>query len=442
MSGDNNGRPSSWSAKLDELAAGKDNGGEMRRLFCVCAGNLPMEQWVDYPASNYKAAIENPGQAWNALCIGSFTEFNQLSTGPDRTGYMTLALRGAMAPSSRTAQSWDSHSPKKPDVVFEGGNAAIRQQRDLPMKFPELLLLSTGQDFRRNIFCTFDGTSAATALASRLAAHIQDLYPTYWPETIRGLMIHCAEWTTAMWANVPTNAGGPVRLTEKQRRTILLGTVGYGVPNIQSTLSSEQNRAILVAQDEIQPFRAADSSAKYNEYHVYTLPWPNGVLESLFDQEVRMRVTLSYFVEPNPGNRVTSRYRYPGCRLKFKVSAPGQGVEDLKAQINKFAADEARNTSRTVVLGDNDGWLLASNEVFRGSVHSNIWEGPAANLLDMKHLAIFPTTGWWKTRTGLHKADSKIKYSLIVSLESASADIDLYAEIENQITIPIQVQVS
>ncbi len=35
---------------------------------------------------------------------------------------------------------------------------------------------------------------------------------------------------------------------------------------------------------------------------LHRLPWPKEVLEQLGGLEVRMRVTLSYFIEPSPGS--------------------------------------------------------------------------------------------------------------------------------------------
>ena len=35
----------------------------------------------------------------------------------------------------------------------------------------------------------------------------------------------------------------------------------------------------------------------------FELPWPRDVLQGLGEQSVRLRVTLSYFIEPNPGRR-------------------------------------------------------------------------------------------------------------------------------------------
>jgi len=440
MDEEHDGRPSSWSSRVDQLAAGEDNGGQVRRLICVGAGNVAKDRWNDYPQVNNASPVENPGQAWNALCVGGFTELSRLDGADGRQGYSPIALQGALAPCSRTSHRWAADWPAKPDIVFEAGNGAGRAQRDMPMSFPELQLLSTEADYRRIPITSFDGTSAATAMASRFAANLWYANPQFWPETLRGMMVHCAEWTTAMEGSAPvTNPGSSVRLTDKQRREFLLKSVGYGTPRPESAIGSAPNRATLISQAELQPFRVDGTASKYNEYHVYSMPWPREVLEGLVDEDVRMRVTLSYFVEPNPGNRVTSRYRYPGCRLRFKVSAPGQGVDDLKAQINHIAETRAAAEAREWVQAGNEGWLLGPNNIFKGSVHSDIWEGSAAALLSMRHIAVFPTSGWWKTRLGLNKAGSSMKYSLIVSLESARADIDLYAEIANQIAVPIAV---
>lgn len=436
----NDGRPSSWSSRVDQLAAGVDNGGETRRMICVSAGNVPVSEWNDYPRANDKHPIQNPGQAWNALCVGSCTELHRLSQQTQDQGYRSIASQGGMAPCNRTSVPWVPEWPTKPDIVLEGGNAAAREQRDLPYQAPELLLLSTEAGFRDALFRTFDGTSAATALAARMAAHIVHAYPDYWPETIRGLMVHSAEWTAAMEAAIPWADAHGARFTERQRLEMLVRMVGLGKPEIGRALGGQPNRATLISQAVLQPFKSDDTGAKYNQYDVYTLPWPQTGLQRFYEHDVRMRVTLSYFIEPNPGNRVTTRYRYPGCRLKFRVSSPGQTVEDLKAEINKYAADEAQQTARPWLRGDNNGWKLGPQRVFKGSIHTDIWEGSAAQLLSMKHIAVYPTAGWWKTRLGLKRADSQIRYSLIVTLEAPDLEVDLYAEIANQIAVPIVLE--
>jgi hypothetical protein len=41
-------------------------------------------------------------------------------------------------------------------------------------------------------------TSAATAQVARIAAAISADYPELWPETVRALVVHSAEWTAVM----------------------------------------------------------------------------------------------------------------------------------------------------------------------------------------------------------------------------------------------------
>lgn len=80
------GRPSSWSATIDALAAGRsidvrDDGlvfldpaeDAARRLFVVSSGNV--SRWeIDHLARSDLEPGEDPAQAWNVLTIGACTE--------------------------------------------------------------------------------------------------------------------------------------------------------------------------------------------------------------------------------------------------------------------------------------------------------------------------------------------------------------------------------
>src|SRR3546814_8600898 len=61
-----------------------------------------------------------------------------------------------------------------------------------------LSLLSTGHDVNRLPLVAFQATSAAAAQAARMAARLSAAHPEYWPETVRGLLIHSAQWTEPM----------------------------------------------------------------------------------------------------------------------------------------------------------------------------------------------------------------------------------------------------
>lgn len=70
-----------------------------------------------------------------------------------------------------------------------------------------------------------------------------------------------------------------------------------------------------------------------------------------------MRVTLSYFIEPNPSERgFSARYRYESHGLRYDVKCPAESEGDFRARINAAARDEEE---RTRAGGDDpglDGW--------------------------------------------------------------------------------------
>ena len=177
------GRSSSWSAALDSLAADANRHGEHPRLLVVSAGNIDDNNaWSDYPDSNDSDGVHDPAQAWNVLTVGACTDLVRI-TEPDASGYTPIAPRGGLSPFSTTSLTWQAHWPLKPDIVLEGGNAAKDSLGAVWMT--SLSLLTTHYRPLNQPFTTVNGTSAATALASRLAVQVMAVYPGLWPETIR-----------------------------------------------------------------------------------------------------------------------------------------------------------------------------------------------------------------------------------------------------------------
>lgn len=85
----NPGQPTLWSATIDALAVGASvvrNGDELRlldapdpraaRLLVVSAGNVDPPWATDHVALSDTCPVRDPGQAWNALTIGAYTELN------------------------------------------------------------------------------------------------------------------------------------------------------------------------------------------------------------------------------------------------------------------------------------------------------------------------------------------------------------------------------
>ncbi len=415
------GYPSSWSAGLDQSAAAMDEEND-HRLYIVSSGNLSLEQRRDYPDRNFVEGIEDPGQSWNAITVGGFTEKQSIrQTGLE--DWERLAVGGSLSPASRTSRVWDDKSwPIKPEIVMEAGNM-IRNPTTGDADFADdLSLLTTRVDPGGSLLTTTGDTSAAAALASRFAARLWAEYPNMWPETIRALTIHSASWTDAMHSQV---AG--------QSKETLLRTFGYGVPDYGVASRSAQNAATMIIESEMQPFIKTPARVKTKDMHFHRLPWPGSVLASLGEADVRMKITLSYFIQPSPGRRGwTKKHRYQSHGLRFDVKRPA----DTDAEFRKRLTASARAEDEGYQSDQDDrSWLMGRNLRCKGSIHCDTWIGTAADLMAANLIAIVPVTGWWKERPHLGYHDQKTRYSLVVSIETDDVETDLYTPIMTEMAI-------
>lgn len=424
------GRPSAWSAALDSISSDSSADNATRRLLVVSGGNIEdPNAWMDYPTSNDTDAIHDPGQAWNVLTVGAYTDLTDI-TEPDMGSFRALAGAGGLSPFSTTSVTWQPQWPLKPDVVFEGGNAA--KDALSAVWTQSLSLLTTHHLVTERLFTTANATSAATALAARMAAQLMSEYPELWPETIRALIVHSADWTSAMrQAYLPANSS-------KLDYVRLVRRCGFGVPNLDRAMRSASNSLAMIVQEQLHPFtREGSAEPRTREMHLHKLPWPLEELEALGDEQVEMRVTLSYFIEPNPSERgVKSRYRYESHGLRFDVKRAVESEDDFRARINAAARDEEEGTrSRT----DDKNWTVGTQNRHKGSLHSDIWRGSAADLASRGVIGVYPSLGWWKTRQRLERYDKLARYALIVSIDARELEVDLYTPIANQIGIPVEV---
>ena len=431
------GRPSAWSAAIDALAADVDGYGTNPRLLVVSAGNVnDPNAWLHYPASNETDSVHDPAQAWNALTIGACTDLVRI-TESDAGGYTPIAPKGGLSPFSTTSLTWEQserHWPLKPDVVLEGGNAVKDPLSAVQM--PSLSLLTTHHLPIVRLFTTANATSAATALAGRLAAQLMAVYPELWPETIRALIVHSAEWTSTMKQQFLPVTGNP----SKRDYQNLLRRCGFGVPDINRALWSVENSLTMVVEESLQPFeRKTGRQPTLRNMQLHSLPWPRAELENLGETQLEMRVTLSYFIEPNPSRRgVRSRYRYESHGLRFDVKRPHESADAFRKRINLEAKDEDNKAPRNN-YGDPN-WLIGTQTRHRGSLHSDIWRGTAADLASRGVFAVYPTAGWWKTRPALERYNQSARYALVVSIRAPEVDVDLYTEVANQIAARVQVE--
>lgn len=425
--------PSAWSASVDQAANGSmigDDEDAPKRLIVVSGGNLPahIEMQRIRPQDEYP--IEDPAQAWNALTVGGYTDQDTIR----EHGYedwSAMATMGDLSPHSRTSATWPQNAPFKPEIVMEAGNRAVNPARTEVLTMGSLSLLSTGRDANAPLV-PFEATSAAAAQAGRLAARLYADHPDYWPETVRGLMVHSAEWTEAMRMLFGARLG-------KRERCELIRRFGYGVPDYDRATASASNHLALFAQAELQPFRM-EGGRKFGDCHYYTLPIPRRMLEELENEIVELKVTLSYFIDPNPGlSANVDPQRYQSHGLRFDLRRKTETLEIFKQRVNASEREDPRVAPQRE---DDDGrWLLGPQSVSAGSLHCDVWSGPAIELAGRDTLCIKPVVGWCRQRAAREVCNATRRYALIVTLKARNSEIDLYTPISTAIGVPVDVSV-
>jgi hypothetical protein len=443
-------RPTSWSAALDQCCAGvmlgdepDEHGEAPRRLIFVSAGNIPDSSNPDEISDLEEFPIEDPAQAWNAVCVGGFTDKSDIAAEDQLPGWSAVASPGDHSPYSRISVDWPhSRTAIKPEIVFEAGNRAISANAlELVAGVDSLSLLTTGRDFLNQPLVTFWATSSATAQAAGMAADIMSRYPDLWPETIRALMVHSADWTPAMRARLDACHG------RKSDCIALARHFGYGVPQLDRALASAQNDLALLAQAYIKPYRREEkinaegktylAEPTFDEVHYYVLPWPRRTLEELRNVQVRLKITLSYFVEPSPSQAApVTPSLYQSCGLRFDMKRKGETEAVFRKRINRLE----RGKEKLPAADPDTGWTFGSKSVVAGSLHCDVWIGPAVDLASRNVIAIYPVGGWWRYRPHLERHDSRARYSLVISI-STDEDAKLYTEISQQISVGIETPI-
>lgn len=424
-------RPSRWSAAIDSIASGTDaaEGEEPpRRLFVQAIGNVGHDNNWSLIQDPTLHPGQDPAQAWNALTVGGITFKDQIEP-RDRAEWSACAAIGELSPYGRTSSDWpDGTTPIKPEIVFEAGNRATNALGDqVTDAMPSLSLVSTGKGGAGDALVPFHATSAATAQAARMAAQIMAEHPDYWPETVRAMMVHSARWSTPMLAEI--DAAG-----QKTARTPLRRKFGYGMPDLPRALASASDDLALFAQAYIRPFDRPDVSRRdpdrrvgsvtFGQAHYYDLPWPTQVLEQLENCPVKLKITLSYFVEPYPlKGSMLDPASYRSFGLRFDLKRRQEGEAEFRRRKNAEMGDRLAG-------GEADpNWDFGQKAIAAGSLHCDTWSGTAVELASRDQIAIYPVMGWWRDRPGQGRYLDKARYALVVTLEAPEAGIDLQAEV-------------
>lgn len=380
-------------------------------------GSYIYELWMSHSKENSQESIEN---TLHQLGIEKMSEpllfdgvdvwlikstKQQLSTLPLSLGYIE-GIRPYHKPSILTSSNTEKREWSeliKGEITYDEDADVIVGILDSPLE-------------------PFTATSAATGLAARLAAQIKVENPELSMLSVRGLMVHSARWTAEM-----------MRINNVEERMTLCG---YGVPDEHAAIYSNEKCATYIFENKLEPYTQGGSGNIYGEMHYYDLPWPKDQLEDMGDEDVRIRITLSYYVKPSPGYAGrTNKYRYPSATLHFDLKTATETEEEFLCRRNK---QEGEKTTQN----DATRWNVKQQKRERGTVQSDWIECTAADLAEMDKIVVFPGPGWWKERK-LDNVDNSVPYSLIVSIETKKTDIYNAVEtaISNRIGVPIAQEV-
>lgn len=430
------GRPSSWSGALDQIIAGSMPGDRAegvpasqspKRLMVVATGNVEGGAIAEVTPCQ---PLEDPAQSWNGLTVGGFTRKEQVPAAPPDLKPVVPANN--RSPFSRGSNGLpDDLMPIKPEVLFEAGNMLADAAGNCDWS-PSVSLLAAGSDVVAEPLIPFWATSAAAGMAGNFIGQLHAQLPQFWPETLRALTVDSAQWPIPIRQKF-VGRGAHWKTGTKGAKLALLREFGYGVPDLDRALKSAKNDVTLIAEAEIQPFAigADGRTAKFNDMHFYELPWPKAALEQLENKIVTMRVTLSYFIEPNlAGKAVTRPDTYRSFGLRFAMKNRNETKAKFRSRIS--ASQEKDDIA---IKGEKSCWLLGPKAIQAGSLHCDLWRGHAIDLAGHDSIAVYPVGGWWKSHAGQRRMNDKGRYALTISIAAPDQDVDLYAEVEASVLV-------
>lgn len=414
------GLPSSTSAAIDQTLY---NNGKCDALMFISAGNVLDTGGVAYPDYLLNNPVLDPAQTWNAITVGACTQKVGIAD-PLYRDSQVIAPYNGVSPFSRTSAQWGK-SLIKPEILMEGGNAVLNGSSIDAVEDLSLVCADKNVLYRR--FTSMNATSAATALAARLAAKIMHSSPNLSPLSVRALLVHSAEWTDRMKELFTENGVLNIRA--------LVHTCGYGVPVESKAVVSEDSYVTFVAEDMIVPFvKGSNKSLKFGHMNLYELPWPKETLLQMGDAEVTLKITLSYYICPSPGARgMLKKYTYQSLRLNFDINGPTEDSDAFERRIRRIKDDgEVRDSDLT------KRWTIGIQTRNQGSIISDrIEKTTAAQIAYCNNIAIYPSGGWFRNYP--ENENLQVKYSLVVSLETPEHAI--YDEIAVQLgnVIPVVI---
>jgi len=123
--------------------------------------------------------------------------------------------------------------------------------------------------------------------------------------------------------------------------------------------------------------------------------------------------------------------------LRFDLNNVGEDRDTFLQRLNAAAREDGEKPDSS---SGSERWRIGSNGRDQGSIHSDIWQGTAADLATCNMVGVYPVIGWWRERPWIGRWERKTRYSLIISIYTPAQDVDIYTPVANMVSIPIIVR--
>ena len=393
-------KPSAWAATLDQLARELDlvivvSAGNRKDVFATYGEDIVSE----YP--KYLLDAENrivePASAANAITVGSIALSNGTRVGDDIAVRM---ITEANEPSPFSRVGPGVAKILKPDFVdhggtciFDGGAQRLLAGEDRV----EAGIVCLSPNYLQRLLTTRCGTSLSAPLVAHKAAILWEAYPDKSANFVRALL--------ALSAEVPP---ATKRKLANYSLDDVLNIAGYGVPNIDNALASEDNRVVLFDEFEVGVDR----------FVMYALPVPKAFQST----NGRRRIDIALAFDP-PTRR--TRDDYLGHTMSFDLyrGMTPQDVIDVCRKRKKSEGKAPKTPGRFRCNLEPKIILRGSSTLQRASF---VGEKNVTKFGDTYHLVVRCESGW--------AATDRQRFAVAVEMRH-EADIQLHARLQERIRI-------
>lgn len=363
-------------------------------------------------ATKHQRTILSPAEALNVLTVGG--QHHDSINGRPQVHTAIDPYDSDELPNASSALGLGHRRTIKPEIYLPGGREHLRMGRSgggIEARFgpPQRLYglraaaPDTSRQGRLSQTALSDGTSSATALATRAAhrifdslmdqeggSRLADMPPEYYAVLVKALLVHRARWNgkcdTVKQICGPADGRRHVEITENISRFM-----GFGIPNTLEALECAMNRATLVGYGALAPDHA----------HSYRIPLPSS-LERVVEPRA-LTITLAWFSPVKAGHQ-----SYRCVKLEASADTP---LEALGVERKNIAQP-------------------ADASVKKGTVFHERYHGTrAVPFLDDGHLSL---KVWCREDAG--GIENPVRYGIAITIETENA-IPVYEEIAQRLRV-------